>query len=205
MTSTYDGPMLDPETMDDDPVVEFAAWLSAAEEAGLPQPNAMVLATADGDRPSARTVLLKGFDQRGFVFFTNYESRKGRELDHNRHAALTFTWLELHRQVRVEGEATRVSSEESDAYYASRPRGAQLAAGISRQSEVILDRSQLNEAFAAAADKFAGDAIPRPDHWGGFRVRPEVVEFWQGQEDRLHDRVRYRIEGDEWIRERLSP
>ena len=201
----YDGVSLELEAMDDHPVAEFGLWLARAEEAELPQPNAMVLATAHGDRPSARTVLLKGFDAQGFVFYTNYESRKGRELDANGRAALTFTWLELHRQVRIEGEASRVSTEESDRYYATRPRGAQLAAGISRQSEVIVERSQLEEAFAAAEEKFADGEIPRPDYWGGFRVQPDVIEFWQGQPNRLHDRVRYRIEGDAWVKERLSP
>lgn len=201
----YDGPDLDRTTMADHPADEFKQWMEAAERAGLPQPNAMVLATVRGDRPSARNVLLKSVDKRGFVFFTNYQSRKGQELDGNGWAALTFTWLELHRQVRVEGQARRISEEESDAYYATRPRGAQLAAGISRQSEVIADRAQLEEAFAAAEAKFAGSDIPRPDHWGGYRVAPEVVEFWQGRPNRLHDRVRYRLDGEEWVKERLSP
>lgn len=203
--SDYSGPPLDPAGMADDPTIEFTAWFAAAYEAGLPQPNAMSLATTDGDRPSVRTVLLKDFDKTGFVFFTNYESQKGRELSANPRAALSFTWLEIHRQVRVEGMVAELEEQESDEYYASRPRGAQLAAGISRQSEVIADRAQLESAFAAAEEKFDGDDIPRPDHWGGYRLRPELIEFWQGRPDRLHDRIRYRWDYATWVKERLSP
>ena len=188
-----------------DPVVEFERWFRAAQDAGLPEPNAMSLATVAGDRPSVRTVLLKRFDESGFVFFTNYESRKGRELAANPQAALCFTWLELHRQVRIEGTVGKVSVEDSDAYYASRPRGAQLAAGISRQSEVVSDRNMLERAFAAAKEKFGDGEIPRPSHWGGYVLRPTRFEFWQGRPDRLHDRIRYRLEEGEWIMERLSP
>ncbi len=196
---------LDADAMADDPTVEFAAWFQTAEAAGLHQPNAMSLATTRNDQPSVRTVLLKSFDEQGLVFYTNYESRKGRDLADNPLCALNFTWLELHRQVRIEGRASLLTPEESDAYYATRPRGAQLAAGISRQSEVISDRSQLEAAFAAADEKFATENIPRPRHWGGFRVQPFVFEFWQGRRDRLHDRVRYRWTGSDWMRERLSP
>jgi len=207
MTGRFDyaGPPLHPEAMAADPITEFTVWFAAAYEAGLPQPNAMSLATADGDRPSVRTVLLKDFDKAGFVFFTNYESQKGRELSANPRAALNFTWLELHRSVRIEGMVAEIDEQESDEYYASRPRGAQLAAGISRQSEVIADRAQLELAFAAAEEKFADEDIPRPDHWGGFRLRPEIVEFWQGRPDRLHDRIRYRWDYASWVKERLSP
>lgn len=201
----YSGPPLNPEEMAADPITEFTVWFAAAYEAGLPQPNAMSLATADGDRPSVRTVLLKDFDKAGFVFFTNYESQKGRELSANPRAAVNFTWLEIHRSVRIEGMVAEIDEHESDEYYASRPRGAQLAAGISRQSEVIADRAQLELAFAAAEEKFADEEIPRPDHWGGFRLRPEIVEFWQGRPDRLHDRIRYRWDYAEWVKERLSP
>lgn len=207
MTGRFDyaGPPLDPESMAADPITEFTVWFAAAYQAGLAQPNAMSLATADGDRPSVRTVLLKDFDKAGFVFFTNYESQKGRELSSNPRAALNFTWLEIHRSVRIEGMVAEIDEQESDEYYASRPRGAQLAAGISRQSEVIADRAQLELAFAAAEEKFADDDIPRPDHWGGFRLRPEIVEFWQGRPDRLHDRIRYRWDYATWVKERLSP
>ena len=201
----YSGPPLDPAAMAEDPAVEFGKWLQGAQDAGLPQPNAMSLASAAGDRPSVRTVLLKDFDADGLVFYTNYESRKGEELKDNPQAAVTFTWLELHRQVRIEGTVREVSSEESDEYYASRPRGAQLAAGISRQSEVITDRAQLENAFAAADEKFGDGDIPRPEHWGGYRLKPEVVEFWQGRPDRLHDRIRYRWDYSSWVKERLSP
>jgi len=203
--SDYSGPPLDPAAMADDPIIEFTTWFAAAYEAGLPQPNAMSLATADGDRPSVRTVLLKDFDKTGFVFFTNYESQKGRQLSANPRAALSFTWLEIHRQVRIEGMVAELEEQESDEYYASRPRGAQLAAGISRQSEVIADRAQLESAFTAAEEKFAGEDIPRPDHWGGYRLRPELIEFWQGRPDRLHDRIRYRWDYATWVKERLSP
>ena len=207
MTGRFDyaGPPLNPEAMASDPITEFTVWFAAAYEAALPQPNAMSLATADGDRPSVRTVLLKDFDKSGFVFFTNYESQKGRELSANPRAALSFTWLELHRAIRIEGMVAEIDEQESDEYYASRPRGAQLAAGISRQSEVIADRAQLELAFAAAEEKFADEDIPRPDHWGGFRLRPEIVEFWQGRPDRLHDRIRYRWDYASWVKERLSP
>jgi len=199
------GPPLEEAAMAPDPVVEFERWFRAAQDAGLPEPNAMSLATVAGDRPSVRTVLLKRFDESGFVFFTNYESRKGRELAANPQAALCFTWLELHRQVRIEGTVGKVSVEDSDAYYASRPRGAQLAAGISRQSEVVSDRNMLERAFAAAKEKFGDGEIPRPSHWGGYVLRPTRFEFWQGRPDRLHDRIRYRLEEGEWIMERLSP
>lgn len=201
----YSGPPLDPATMAEDPIAELGTWLQAANDAGLPQPNAMGLATSAGDRPSVRTVLLKDFDADGLVFYTNYESRKSEDLKNNPHAAVAFTWLELHRQVRIEGTVREVSSEESDLYYAGRPRGAQLAAGISRQSEVITDRAQLENAFAAADEKFADGEIPRPEHWGGYRLKPEVFEFWQGRPDRLHDRIRYRWDYDSWVKERLSP
>lgn len=203
--SEYSGPGLDPDTMAENPVVEFAGWFQAAQDAGLPQPNAMSLATATADRPSVRTVLLKGFDDAGFVFYSNYESRKGHDLATNPQAALSLTWLEMHRQIRIEGPVAQVTAEESDEYYASRPRGAQLAAGISRQSEVIADRRQLESAFAAADAKFQDGAIPRPPHWGGYRLLPQVVEFWQGRPDRLHDRIRYRLRNNAWVKERLSP
>ena len=201
----YSGPPLDPAGMAEDPIAEFEKWLQAAEEAGLPQPNAMSLATAARDRPSVRTILLKGVDGDGFVFYTNYESHKGQDLKDNPKAAISFTWLDLHRSVRVEGTVTEVTAEESDEYYATRPRGAQLAAGISRQSEVIADRAQLEGAFAAAEEKFAEGDIPRPEHWGGYRLKPEVLEFWQGRPDRLHDRIRYRWDYSTWVKERLSP
>ena len=196
---------LDAADLDPDPMVQFATWLRAALDARLAFPNAMTLATASADgTPSARTVLLKGIDATGFVFFTNYESVKARQLDENPRAALLFYWFQLERQVRVIGMAERISDEDSDAYFASRPRGSQLGAWASRQSEVLSDRRVLEERIAELDARY-GDVVPRPPFWGGYRVVPEEVEFWQGRSDRLHDRHRYRRIRDAWIKERLSP
>ena len=185
----------------------FSAWLAAAVAADLPEPNAMVLATADGrGRPSARTVLLKGFDERGFVFYTNYHSRKGVELAANPYASLVFAWLPVARQVRVEGACEPVSRAETEAYFALRPRGSQLGAWASPQSEVVGSRAELDALARAIEDRFEGaEAVPPPPHWGGYRVRPDTVEFWQGRQDRMHDRIRYRREQEEWKVERLAP
>jgi pyridoxamine 5'-phosphate oxidase len=192
--------------LDSDPIRQFHRWFEAATLSEIPEPNAIVLATASPDaRPSARIVLLRGYDERGFVFFTNYESRKGRELDANPHAALVFHWHELERQVRVEGPVMRVSVEESDAYFQSRPAGSRLGAWASRQSEVIADRETLEARIRAFELQYAGGPIPRPEHWGGYRVVPTVIEFWQGRPSRLHDRLRYTRSEDGWLIERLSP
>ncbi|MFN0092940.1 MAG: pyridoxamine 5'-phosphate oxidase [Acidimicrobiales bacterium] len=189
-----------------DPFSQFEAWFAEVSAAGLHEPNAAVLATADASgAPSARHVLVKGVDAGGFVFYTNYESRKGRELAANPRAALVFTWSALARQVSARGSAARVSAGESDRYFASRPRDSQLGAWASRQSEPLADRASLDEAFAAAAARFAGAAPPRPPYWGGYRLVPEEVEFWQGRPNRLHDRLRYRREAGGWRLERLSP
>ena len=187
------------------PIAQFEKWLTEAIAAELPEPNAMTVATADAaGRPSARIVLIKGVDARGFVFYTNYASRKGVEIDANPHAALLFHWTELERQVRIEGRIERVSAAESDAYYLSRPLGSRIGAWASPQSEVIASREAL-EAAVAAREASLGEAPPRPPHWGGLRVVPEVVEFWQGRSSRLHDRLRYLGVGGAWHLERLAP
>ena len=190
----------------DDPLAQFARWYAEARDAGVPQVDAMTLATATPEgRPSSRAVLLKGVD-RGFLFFTNYRSRKGRELGDNEHAALSFLWPTLERQVRVTGPAERLSDEESDAYFATRARGSQLSAWVSEQSRPIADRAELEARWAALEREYAGRTIPRPPHWGGFRVVPVELELWQARANRLHDRFLYtRMPGDRWSRVRLQP
>lgn len=201
----YEAEGLDESSADPDPFRQFGFWFADAETAGLPQPNAMALATVGPSGPSVRTVLLKAYDRDGFVFFTNYQSRKGREIERNSAVAICFTWLELHRQVRVEGTAGRVGGTVSDEYFRGRPRGAQLGASASRQSEVVSGRAVLEEAMARLEDRYRDGEVPRPEHWGGYRVAPHVFEFWQGRRNRLHDRLRYRREGDGWTIERLAP
>ncbi len=191
-----------------DPIELFGRWLADAEGAGVPLPNAMAVATADADgRPSVRHVLLRGVDERGFEFFTNYRSRKGRQLADNPHAGLVFLWKELDRQVNVTGSVIRSSAEASDAYFATRPRDAQLGAWASHQSEVLTGRDELEARLAEGEARYPG-AVPRPPHWGGFLVSPEAIEFWQGRRHRLHDRFRFTAgsaPGDPWRIERLSP
>jgi pyridoxamine 5'-phosphate oxidase len=184
---------------------QLRRWLDDAVVADLTEPNAVVLATADaGGRPSARTVLLKAFDERGLTVFTNYTSRKGRDLHDNPHASMVLPWVELQRQVLVRGRVQRVSPEDSAAYFRSRPRGAQLSAWASRQSAVIGSREEL-EARRAELEQRFGDEIPVPDFWGGLRLEPDAVEFWQGRPDRLHDRLQFRSNGSGWTVERLQP
>ncbi len=189
-----------------DPFRQFEKWFAEAQAAKVPEPNAMVLASCTPDgRPSTRTVLLKALDGRGFVFYTNYESRKGRELAGNARASLLFPWIAMERQVMVEGTASRVTREESDAYFHSRPRLSQLAAWASNQSSVIGDRALLESAMKALEKQYAGTDVPLPPNWGGFRLVPESVEFWQGRRSRVHDRLRYRRDKDGWAIERLAP
>jgi pyridoxamine 5'-phosphate oxidase len=188
------------------PIEQFHRWFEEALAAGLHEPNAMTLATATSDgRPAARVVLLKGFDERGFVFYTNYEGRKGRELEENPYCALVFYWGELERQVRIEGRAGRVSGEESEAYYRSRPLGSRLGAWVSEQSRPVGDRATLDERLRELEDEYEGREVPRPPFWGGYRVEPEAIEFWQGRENRLHDRLLYRQSDEGWSIERLQP
>jgi pyridoxamine 5'-phosphate oxidase len=188
-----------------DPIAQFTTWFQEALDAGLPEPNAMVLATASaGARPSARTVLLKEYDQRGFVFYTNYESRKGRDLAENPWASLLFPWHPIRRQVRVEGTVTRLPQEESAAYFASRPYGSRIGAWASRQSAVVRSREDLDARYEELASRWPEDP-PVPDFWGGFLVTPREVEFWQGRLDRMHDRLRYRRSPAGWVLDRLAP
>jgi pyridoxamine 5'-phosphate oxidase len=187
---------------------QFARWFADALAAGLPEPNAMIVATADRQaRPSARTVLLKGYDVRGFVFYTNYASRKGTEALANPYASLVFPWFAMQRQVIVAGAVEKVSRAQTEEYFASRPRGSQLGAWASPQSQVLPDRAAVEAGLAAAMERFGADGdVPAPPHWGGLRVVPDTVEFWQGRGNRLHDRLRYRrTEDTVWVLERLAP
>ena len=189
-----------------DPFALFRTWFDAAVLAKLSEPNAMILATVDErGKPSARAVLLKALDERGFTFFTNYDSRKGKELERNPHAALCFLWHPLERQVRIEGAVEKVTAKESDDYFVNRPLGSRLGAWASRQSDVISGREFLEKQHAELMAKYQDGNVPRPDYWGGYRLIPEMMEFWQGRPSRLHDRIRFRKVDAVWIRERLSP
>ena len=202
---------LDVPDLTPDPVSMFRRWMDDTVSAGLHEPNAMVVATVSPEgRPSSRLVLLKGVDERGFVFFTNYESRKAAEIAANPYVSLLFPWHDLQRQVRVEGTASKVSGEESEAYFASRPRESQLGAWASPQSRVVASRSALDERYGGVLAQFAElDEVPLPPHWGGFRVAPYAVEFWQGRKGRMHDRLLYRRAEDDphapWVVDRLAP
>ena len=202
----YQGAPLDPADCDPDPIVEFRSWLAAAVAAQLPTVNAVTLATVDDrGRPAARIVLLKDVDDRGFVFFTNYDSRKGRDLAAHPFAALVAFWEPLHRQVRVEGLIETISPAESDAYFASRPRGSQIGAIASPQSQPIASRAELEQRVREVEQAIGKGAPPRPANWGGYRLVPDMIELWQGQQSRLHDRVRYRRDAGIWQRDRLAP
>lgn len=202
---TERGPLLETD-LAADWTTQFAAWFAEAAAYGLPEPNAMIVATADrAGRPSARTVLLKGYDAAGFVFYTNYASRKGTEAAGNPYASLVFPWFAMQRQVLVAGEVEKVSRAETEAYFATRPRGSQLGAWASPQSQVIADRAAVEAGLAEAVARFGDGPVPAPPHWGGLRVVPETVEFWQGRSSRLHDRLRYRREAGTFVVERLAP
>ncbi|UAW97641.1 pyridoxamine 5'-phosphate oxidase [Halopseudomonas nanhaiensis] len=190
----------------DEPMSLFATWFQQAVEIETTEPNAMMLATVDGaGQPHLRTLLLKGVDPRGFIFFTNYDSEKGRQLALQPRAAMTFWWHDLERQVRIEGQVERISADESDAYYHSRPVGSRLGAWASPQSQVIAGREVLEDDLRALQQRYADNPPPRPEHWGGYRLVPELIEFWQGRSSRLHDRLCYRLENGLWSRKRLAP
>jgi pyridoxamine 5'-phosphate oxidase len=202
----YKAEGLDESQLTDDPMPMFDRWFADARASGLYQPEAMVVATVDDlGRPAARMVLLRGHDQRGFCFFTSFESAKAHDLDRQPRVALLFTWNEIWRQVRVVGLAARLGDEESDAYWTGRPRGSQIAATVSRQSAVVADRATLDARFRQFESALGDGAVDRPPTWGGYRVTPQEVEFWQGRENRFHDRLRYRRESGAWVTERLEP
>jgi len=205
---SYERDAIDENGIASDPFHQFTTWYDEAVAAGLPEPEAMTLSTATLEgRPSARIVLLRGYDERGFCFFSNYASQKGRELAANPYAAVTFHWVELERQVRIAGRVEKVSAAESDAYFKSRPAQSRIGAWSSPQSEVIASRDTLEQLVKEYQEKYSDEAaIPRPEHWGGYRVLPERIEFWQGRPSRLHDRLRFsRIEQESWTLERLAP
>ncbi|MEM6673248.1 MAG: pyridoxamine 5'-phosphate oxidase [Planctomycetota bacterium] len=207
LRQTYDGGTLDEGDIGDDPIAAFGLWMKSALEAEVPEPHAAALATADATgRPSSRIVLCRGADESGFAFYTNYDGRKAEDMAANPHAALCFFWQPLERQVRVEGPVERLPPEVSDAYFAGRPRESQIGAWTSPQSRVLEDRAHLERLYDETRARFEGAGeIPRPENWGGFRIAPERIEFWQGRPHRLHDRLLFERDGDGWKRVRLAP
>lgn len=198
---------LDESDLLENPINQFQAWFSNAMDSNILEPNAMTLSTSKDGRVKSRIVLLKEIDKEGFIFYTNYQSDKGQEIAQNKYVALNFLWKEIQRQVRIEGIASKITEERSTAYAQSRPRGSQIAAWVSNQSEAIIDRSIIEKKQAELIEQFKDqDEIPKPPHWGGYIVRPDVIEFWQGRPSRLHDRLRYRLnEKNEWTIDRLAP
>jgi pyridoxamine 5'-phosphate oxidase len=202
----YRSAELSEQDIDQNPIAQFKTWFQQALDAQLYEPNVMTLATASAEGvPSARIVLLKGLDEEGFVFYTNYESHKGRELQENPYAALVFFWAELERQVRIEGTVSKVDPVISTAYFHSRPHGSQIGAMVSPQSQVIKSRTELENHIIILKEKYEGQEVPRPEHWGGYVVKPSTIEFWQGRPSRLHDRIRYKFIDGSWIIDRLAP
>jgi len=206
MRIDYRGSPLDREDLDEDPLLQFERWLADADGAGIEEPNAFVLATADGKgRPSARTVLLKAMDPAGFTFYTNYWSPKAADIEANPRAAAVFLWVPLRRQVRIEGSVTKVDDETSDAYFVSRPPEARLASAASPQSQVVADRATLDALLEQFRERYPDGIVPRPEHWGGYRIKPEMYEFWQGREARSLARCRYTLREGGWMLDRLPP
>ena len=202
----YDKDTLDIKDLNADPVVQFEYWFDEAMGAAVPEPHAFMIATVDGEgKPSARIVLLRNADQNGFVFFTNYNSRKGHNVEINPNVSATFFWQELQRQVRVEGTIEKISAAESDDYFASRPRESQIGAWASNQSEELASREALEQRIADLTQQYEGQTVPRPPHWGGYRIKPNRVEFWQGRPSRLHDRFLYNLQNGSWTIKRLNP
>ena len=202
----YSKSELDEKIIDKDPIAEFARWMKEVIDKKLPEPNVMVLSTVSEERkPSSRVLLLRGFDENGFVFFTNYHSKKGKDIDRNPNASMNFFWHDAEKQVRVEGVLEKISAEESDAYFKSRPRESQLGAWTSQQSESVGSRAELEKKYKETEEKFKGVDVPRPPHWGGYLLKPDVIEFWQGRPSRLHDRIQYTLKNEKWVIERLAP
>ena len=202
----YSKSELDEKIIDKDPIAEFARWMKEVIDKKFPEPNAMVLSTVSQEgRPSSRILLLRGFDEKGFVFYTNYHSKKGKDIEQNPHASMNFFWHDAEKQVRIEGVLEKLSPAESDAYFRTRPRESQLGAWTSQQSESISNRTELEKKYKETEEKFKGVDVPRPPHWGGYLLKPDVIEFWQGRPSRLHDRIQYTLKNEKWVIERLAP